>query len=1206
MSWIVFPRPSTHRSASCAAALGGKIYVFGGVDGTDGVTACEVFDPAAGTWRPIAPMRIGRAAACAAVVGGVIYVIGGLDGTSYHYSCDVYDPVRNAWTVAAPMSTARAQACVAVVGGKIFVMGGTDASCRLKSCEVYDPCTNSWSSFTKMISRRNGGCGAAAGGLIYVMGGYDGNTYQSSCDMYDPATNTWQRMANMNAKRNFVCAASVCGKVYVVGGLGETGRLVTCEMYDPAKNVWTLTPNMNSKRSYASAVAVGRWLYAIGGTDMLSSLDGSEALEVTSAAQLEAYPEACPADAAIFNPLAKRPSSFSPHRPAQQQELVRRSSSFSGNSSDVSKSMTAFSGVVENLRQLAATIMQEATRSGAELRSMALAGGAHEPQSEEMCQSIVALAAARDTAANLLLEGLDKLKTIEATIRKGLTALYQITSVEEARQLLAQQAAFAALEKDVKEGNQRVDELEDALRAVKIELLQGPAPGVKKGQQKEASVAQKAHEDRLHRDGDRLQAEIDAAQLVAAGSVREMREQLRLLGPHLPEMSLLHSQYLQPLDESDIPLRFDQPAIYSMNGTTIHTMMAPMLGMTVCVKKQQNSTAVQREAVVTSSLSSPCLVPTLLHFQRDDHFIIVTPYYPKGDLVRNIDNVSLVSLRLHARETLEALAELHLSGIVHGDIKPANIFVNDDGRWMIGDFGSSKIIEANTVTTSTTLRFAAPETLGGGGCHKTTATDIYSLGLLLLEAYFLSDGGTRKASPTGINWIDHDARGTAPFSSFQPDGQADLTPLAKVFSTPGFGAAARFSIEDFANFIGLMLRRDPLERPSAFALLEHPFVADSRTEAQRRTLFGCSLEAHLKSVLRDEICDIVVDRKELLLPQFDAYELSTQKSAAARLDVRFLDEQGLDDSGLTKELCTELLEEARRSKFFVAANSNPCGAALHVADDKAAIDGDREAQMELIGWLLMRSVVSTAGVAAGSSVRVPSFRCPFTISRFALRMLLADTLDGQAPDVAEHAEVDPEGARRVADGVRDPAGSVRAFEMVFSDGRLVTAGNVQAWASEYRTKAMLTRRRRNLEALRRGFRHDPVLANIVRDLVGNSSSVLQQTLCQSFLSPSQVTGSTVFRNFPAESLVPQWLRSVLLSLDQSGLRKWLRWCTGAYSLVPITIYFRSAPFSSCEGSLPLPTAHTCFNYVDMYAYPTEEVLREKLLMAIEETEIGIS
>ena len=138
--------------------------------------------------------------------------------------------------------------------------------------------------------------------------------------------------------------------------------------------------------------------------------------------------------------------------------------------------------------------------------------------------------------------------------------------------------------------------------------------------------------------------------------------------------------------------------------------------------------------------------------------------------------------------------------------------------------------------------------------------------------------------------------------------------------------------------------------------------------------------------------------------------------------------------------------------------------------------------------------------------------------------------------------------------------------------------------------------------MRRGFRRNDELVRLVRDLVGNSAAVLQELVCQSFVSPSEVAGLCTFRGFPAGSSVPDWLRSAIRSMDQTTLRKWLRWSTGGYAAAPINIFFVAAGSSS---AMPLPVSHTCFNQVDMPDYPSEDELRAKLLLAIEETDMGI-
>lgn len=99
------------------------------------------------------------------------------------------------------------------------------------------------------------------------------------------------------------------------------------------------------------------------------------------------------------------------------------------------------------------------------------------------------------------------------------------------------------------------------------------------------------------------------------------------------------------------------------------------------------------------------------------------------------------ALGLHARLTLfmaicDAVAAAHRQLVIHGDIKPANIFVAADGLPRLLDFGLARIIRPASldVTTSIVLLtpgYASPEQVRGE--RLSTATDIYSLGVLLFE-----------------------------------------------------------------------------------------------------------------------------------------------------------------------------------------------------------------------------------------------------------------------------------------------------------------------------------------------------------------------------------------------------------------------------------------------------------------------------------------
>jgi serine/threonine protein kinase len=145
-----------------------------------------------------------------------------------------------------------------------------------------------------------------------------------------------------------------------------------------------------------------------------------------------------------------------------------------------------------------------------------------------------------------------------------------------------------------------------------------------------------------------------------------------------------------------------------------------------------------REARAAAEVRHPNLVPVLDVGEADGRVYLAVGYVEGRSLAERLAGdgpLGVPELVRLAAEVGDGLEALHGRGIVHRDVKPANILLATDGTAVLGDFGLAKN-RAWTVLTRPgqvlgTLAYLAPERIRGE--PAAPLSDLYALGCVLYE-----------------------------------------------------------------------------------------------------------------------------------------------------------------------------------------------------------------------------------------------------------------------------------------------------------------------------------------------------------------------------------------------------------------------------------------------------------------------------------------
>src|SRR5437660_5257690 len=253
----------------------------------------------------------------------------------------------------------------------------------------------------------------------------------------------------------------------------------------------------------------------------------------------------------------------------------------------------------------------------------------------------------------------------------------------------------------------------------------------------------------------------------------------------------------------------------------------------------------KRAARTAAALSHPHIIPIYAVKESEDVLYFVMKYVRGRALdavIRDVGPLPIAMVQAIIAQVSDALGYAHRHGVIHRDVKSANIMLDEDGWAVVTDFGIAKVVQAEGLTL-TGVTVGTPTYMSPEQCDMrdvTGASDQYSLGVVAYE--MLTGHLPFKGDSTMSVMYAHFNQPPRPVTELRPD------------CPPNLGAG-----------VMRMLEKDPSRRwPSmddVVAVCGRPSLRhDDPVRREMITLAKAGASAHLLAQLNTPTSPIVLSR----------------------------------------------------------------------------------------------------------------------------------------------------------------------------------------------------------------------------------------------------------------------------------------------------------------------------------------------------------